>query len=374
MALLDKQPYTLDSIIRKLVFLGIILGIIWMLDYLSVVLIPFGVALLIAYLLNPLVLFFQNRLRIKYRGVSIFLALGTVSGVLTAFGFFIVPLVLQEVRYMGRLIKRFINDTRLQERLNAYFPEDMNTYLSSLLTDREIQQFFEDGEVLSLITDGLKQVLPGIWGVFSSSMNALLGLFGLAIILLYVVFILIDYSRISSGWILYLPESYRPVVKTILEDLEEAMNNYFRAQALVAGTVGILFAIGFWIIGLPMGVALGLFIGLLNMVPYLQTLGLIPAAFLALMYSLENNESFFVIAGLVALVFVVVQSIQEAVLVPKIMGDATGLNPAIILLSLSIWGKLLGFLGLLIAIPMTYLLVAYYKRLLESGSIMEKEE
>ena len=66
--------------------------------------------------------------------------------------------------------------------------------------------------------------------------------------------------------------------------------------------------------------------------------------------------------GLTILVFAVVQAIQDSFLVPRIMGRVTGLSPAVILLSLSVWGKLLGLLGLLIALPMTCLLIAYYRR------------
>ena len=143
-----------------------------------------------------------------------------------------------------------------------------------------------------------------------------------------------------------------------------AMNRYFRGQATVASIVGVLFATGFWLIGLPMGIFVGLFIGLLNMVPYLQVVGLIPAFFLALVHALETGTSFWVTVGLTGLVFVAVQAIQDTLLTPKIMGKVTGLNPAMILLSLSIWGKLLGIFGLVIALPMTCLLLAYYRRFL----------
>jgi predicted PurR-regulated permease PerM len=83
---------------------------------------------------------------------------------------------------------------------------------------------------------------------------------------------------------------------------------------------------------------------------------------LALIHALETGMSFWVSLGLTALVFAVVQIIQDAYLSPKIMGKVMGLSPAMILLSLSIWGKLLGILGLLIALPATCLVLAYYKR------------
>ena len=83
---------------------------------------------------------------------------------------------------------------------------------------------------------------------------------------------------------------------------------------------GLLFALGFFLIGLPLGILLGLFIGLLNMIPYLQILGLIPAGLLALMHAVESGNNIWMILGLTGLIFVVVQIIQDTILVPKIMG------------------------------------------------------
>jgi predicted PurR-regulated permease PerM len=154
-------------------------------------------------------------------------------------------------------------------------------------------------------------------------------------------------------------------VQSFFRDFKVGMQRYFRAQAAVAFIVGILFAIGFSVISLPLGILLGLFIGLLNMVPYLQIIGVIPAAVLATMHALESGISIWLSLGLTGLVFIVVQIIQDTILIPRIMGKVTGLSPAIILLSLSIWGKLLGMFGLLIALPMTCLLWAYYQRLIK---------
>ena len=148
------------------------------------------------------------------------------------------------------------------------------------------------------------------------------------------------------------------------------MSNYFRGQAAVAAICGVLFAIGFALIGLPLGILLGLFIGLLNMVPYLQLIGLIPAGLLAIMHAVQSGINVWMVLGLTGLVFGVVQIIQDAVLVPKIMGKVTGLNPAMMMLSLSIWGKLLGLLGMIIALPVTYMLLVYYRRLIHSAPSM----
>ena len=201
-----------------------------------------------------------------------------------------------------------------------------------------------------------------MWAVISQSISIVSSVFSLTMVVLYTLFILLDYEEISKGWSQLLPRRYRPFAKRLVADVEEGMNKYFRGQALVALCVGILFSIGFTIIDFPLAVALGMFIGLLNMVPYLQLLGFIPTIILAIVKAADTGQNFWLIMLMALVVFAVVQIIQDTVLVPKIMGHVTGLNSAIILLSLSIWGSLLGILGMIIALPMTTLLINYYQK------------
>jgi predicted PurR-regulated permease PerM len=209
---------------------------------------------------------------------------------------------------------------------------------------------------------GVKDAMPKVWNVVSQSLSVLSSLLSLTMILLYTVFILLDYEAITQGWPNLLPLRYRKFAIQIVSDVEESMNRYFRGQGLIAFIVGVLSSIGFLIIDFPIAIGLGMFIGLLNMVPYLQTLGFIPCTILALAKSAETGDNFWVIMLSVLIVFAVVQTIQDTLLTPKIMGKVTGLNAAIILLSLSIWGSLLGMLGMIIALPMTTLLLSYYQR------------
>ena len=111
-----------------------------------------------------------------------------------------------------------------------------------------------------------------------------------------------------------------------------------------------------------MAIVFGIFVGILNLVPYLQILAVAPAMLLVFLQSIETNQPFGSCFLGLLIVFILVQSFQDLVLVPKIMGKVTGLNPAIILLSLSIWGALLGIVGMILALPMTTLLISYYKR------------
>ena len=212
------------------------------------------------------------------------------------------------------------------------------------------------------IEKAVKQIAPKMWIVLTNTFSILFSITIVFVIFLYFIFILLDYERIVNGWIRLIPERYRPFVQGLADDVEYSMNRYFRGQSLIALCVGILFAIGFKIVGFPLAVILGLFIGFLNLIPYMQTIGIIPMILLSLLRSAETGENFWLIFGLAILVLGIVQCIQDLYLTPRIMGKAMGLNPAIILLSLSIWGTILGFIGLIIALPLTTLCLSYYKR------------
>ena len=123
-----------------------------------------------------------------------------------------------------------------------------------------------------------------------------------------------------------------------------------------------IFSIGFLIIDFPAAIAFGMFIGMLNLVPYLQVVSVLPMALLAMLKAANTAAGFWpIMLGAVA-VMLVVQLIQDLFLVPKIMGKRMNLHPAVILLSLSVWGHLLGVLGMIVALPLTTLLLAYLRR------------
>ena len=175
-------------------------------------------------------------------------------------------------------------------------------------------------------------------------------------------FILLDYEYLTENWVRIFPKKYRNFWNTLSEDASRELNNYIRGQGLVSLIMGIMFCIGFTIIDFPMAIGMGILIGVLNLVPYLHTFALIPTAFLALLKAADTGQNFWIIFGMAILVFAVVQIISDMVVTPRVMGKAMGLNPAIILLSLSVWGSLLGFIGVIIALPLTTLIIAYWQR------------
>jgi len=359
-----KVSYTFDRVVRLILTAGFLAGIIWLLGYLSDVLIPFAIAFLLAYIINPLVLLVRKKIPNHLAAVLIVLA--SLLILLVIFSVIFVPMIGHEIERMGKITYNLLHNANLNQRAASFLPEGFWQNVQAYLKEMDTQNFFKAESLWKVSEAVFKKILPGVWGVVTGAASFLFGLLGLFVIVLYLVFLLLDYQKIREKWQTLIPQVYRKTVTEFVSDFDSGMRRYFRAQILVALIVGLLFALGFGLIGLPLGLLLGLFIGVLNIVPYLQVVGLIPAFSLAFVHALDKGYSLWIVFGLTGLVFVVVQIIQDTLLVPKIMGKATGLSPAIILLSLSVWGKLLGILGLLIALPMTCLLFAYYQRFLSS--------
>ena len=352
--MLPQKKITFDSFIRGVLSGVVIIAILYLLNRLSGVLLPFFIAWLIAYLTYPMVVFYQNRLRLRSRVLSILavmLTLVVLGGI--AFSFFVPPMI-EECAKLKELIEIYL----IEDRNHAAIPETVSEFIRKNIDFNWLQNNITTDNIVSAI----QKLLPKVWTLLSTSYNIILAIFTLFIIILYLFFILLDYEQIANGSITLHPKKYQGRARRLTTDIKTSMNRYFRGQALVAFCVGILFSIGFLIIDFPLAIGLGLFIGLLNMVPYLQIIGFIPTILLALLKAADTGESFWWTLGLALVVFAVVQAIQDMILVPKIMGKITGLNPAIILLSLSIWGSLMGMLGMIIALPGTTLLLSYYQR------------
>ena len=210
--------------------------------------------------------------------------------------------------------------------------------------------------------NALRKMAPELWDFINGSLDFVLGFSVVVIVILYLIFILLDYEKISVFMFDLIPPKHKNLITEVITDLENGMNRYFRGQALIALIVAVMFVIGFSIIGLPLAIIMGLLIGVLNMVPYLKTIAIIPTLLLGLLQSYETGQSIASVFIGIAIVFIVIQVVEDLLLTPRIMGKVTGLNPAIILLSLSVWGSLLGMVGLIIALPMTTLVISYYKR------------
>lgn len=349
-----KKQITFDSFVRGMLAVFAVVGIVMLLNRLSAVLLPFFLAWLIAYILFPLVKFFQYRCRMKFRILGILSAFLVVGAVLTGLFWLMIPPMIDEgIRVKDLLLEYVSNDATMSN-----IPDMVERFIREHVTAKDVKDLITHEGFI----DNIKQAVPKVWSIISQSVSIVSSVLSLTMVVIYTLFILLDYEEISTGWVQLLPRRYRLFAIRLVNDITQGMNLYFRGQGIVALCVGVLFSIGFLIIDFPMAIGLGMFIGLLNMVPYLQLVGFIPTILLAVVKAADTGQSFWMIMLMAIIVFAVVQAIQDTILTPKIMGHVTGLNSAIILLSLSIWGSLLGILGMIIALPLTTLLINYYQK------------
>lgn len=361
-----NREITFDRFIRGLMAIAGIIIAYLLISRLSGALLPFLIAWLFCYLVYPIVKFFQYRLKFKSRVLSIITVLLLVTGIMVGISYAIVPPIIEEMV----MLKEFITNYLTSGSTANNIPDVVNNFIREHVDMRQVEAYFSAERIGELIKSGL----PKLWNVVSQSFSLMSGVVAAFMVLVYVFFILSDYETLARGWVRLIPEKYRERVVGLARDVEESMSNYFRGQSLIALCVGILFSIGFLIIDFPMAIGFGLFVGLLNIVPYLQITSIVPMVFLALVKAANTGENFWWILIASGIVMLVVQIIQETILIPRIMNKAIGLHPAVILLSLSIWGSLLGLVGMIIALPATSLILSYYRRFLRKQEEEEKIE
>jgi probable permease len=338
----------------------LVLSVLILLIYVAVqaiwsVILPFLLAGIFAYVMMPLVRFFQYTLRLRSRGLSVILTLLLLGAVVYLAVIFIIPSINAEIEKTLQVISGYSSG---QDILTMILPRNIRNYLNGGLRWGNFPQQLS----LEKILENVKLLLDQVGGIINSTLSIFS--WGLVFLIgfVYFVFILLDFENLGRGFTSLFPKTLRPTIRTISMDLDRYMNNYFRGQALVAMSVGILLTIGFNIIGLPLATAMGIFIGILNFIPYMQALGIIPLGLASLLMAAQTGENAFVCMLLGYGVLMIVQIIQDMIIVPRIMGQTMGMRPSLILLVLSIWGYLLGFFGMLIALPVTMFIYSLYMR------------
>lgn len=341
----SSRPYTFDRVVR-IVFTLAVLGIaIYVVFLLRDVLLPFCVACLVAYILEPWVEWNMRILHIKNRTLTVVLTTFEGLLILGILCIIFVPIVEKECEQLAVLLHQYIQKGHEEISL---FPSTVHHFIHNHLD-------------LKIILEKLEQIntagaFEQLWHGISSGLDKILGLLGWLIAFLYVIFILLDFDKYKNGLINLVPKKYLPDFYSIVGDLSWSMKRYFRNQALISFLTGLCYVVGFSIVGIPMAVVIGLLCMVLFMVPYLVYVSLIPVTLMCVFKSMETGIDFWTIWLECLTVYAFVEAFSDMVLTPKIMGKAMGLNPAVIFLSLSVWGSLLGLLGMVIALPATTIL------------------
>lgn len=334
-------------------------GVIW----------PLATAAILALILRPIVVRLERALGGR-RLAAVILLYGVAALVCGGLILAVAPVVVAEVvgffAYLPTLW------TKLLSWAEGHFPDWL----------RIARHYLENPQIRAL-ADTLTAQLSDVGGALAPSLkgagSGLLSLFAfvasVAIVPVYLFFFLLagdaDPAPRLERNLTFLPPAVRADVVFLLREFIGIVVAFFRGQLLIGGIVGILLALGFTLSGLRFGLALGLLIGFLNIVPYLGSiLGLavaLPLAFL-------QPEGGIGLAALVVGVFAAVQTIEAWFLTPRIMGSQTGLHPVAVIVAIFFWGQALGgVLGMLLAIPLTAFVVTAWRlarrKYLATGSL-----
>ena len=244
----STKKYDLDRVSRLLITVSSIVLCVVLINYLSPVLWPFLLGFILAYMLDPVVRFFQRLLHVKGRLLPVVITLIIVAAVTFAACYLLLPHLFEEFARIAKLLTTYAK-TSIHI---PYLPDSMLDFLRSNIDVNNLSHLLTRDEWIELIS--------GTWDVVDGTMSVVWSIVSSLIVLLYMVFVLLDFDKLSRAFKAAIPHRYRYTALHVLDDVTNTMSRYFRGQALVSLFVGIIFAIEFHFIGLPMAIAFGLFI------------------------------------------------------------------------------------------------------------------
>jgi len=384
----------------------LIVGLIWLcgqvLGYLQPVLVPLAVAGIVAYLLDPIVTWLQKKgLSLIKSVIAVF---ASFVALLTMIGFMVIPPIAkqiseaiqdkEEIGAKAQASMENIKDAPWLKPIIGYASEKVNPETGILLHESantprplttpdpqdttldseepEFQyrwQFMLSkyaGKIVTTITSWLSEGSSKIFNIFGLVL-------GFVMTPIYLYYFLKESSGIKAHWHEYVPlkaSKFKTEVVDTLQEINGYLISFFRGQMLVAFIDGVLVGIALWIFGLPYGLLIGLFLAGLGVIPFIgNILCMIPACVIAYVhFGHVDNQNFLghnpwaYVAAVIA-IFFIVQQINSLVTAPKIVGDSVGLHPMTVIFSMLFWSLLLGgFIGALLAVPMTAAVKVLFRR------------
>ncbi|MDG1353888.1 MAG: AI-2E family transporter [Sulfitobacter sp.] len=308
---------------------GVILMILW---FMGDVLLPFVLGSAIAYFLDPVAD------RLERMGLSRTMATAAITVVA------ILIFVIMALLVIPTLVSQALN-------LFAIAP-DLTKRLSAFLTER-FPSILEDGSTLRNSITSLGTLVQQRGGeLLNTALSSAAGIINIIMLFVIVpvvaVYMLLDWDRMMAHVDSLLPRDHAQVIRRLAADIDKTLASFIRGMGTVCLVLGTYYAIALMLVGLQFGLVVGFIAGLVTFIPYL---GALIGGALALGLALFQFWGDWVSIGLVAGIFVIGQVIEGNVMTPKLVGNSVGLHPVWLILSLSVFGTLFGFVGMLVAVP-----------------------
>lgn len=348
------HPWWKEKWAHAFILVGSLFFAIWLVAELQVVLVPFALGLLLAYLLDPLID------RIETWKVPRTVAIGGLVLIsLVAIGIVMISIVPILVDQIGSLVN---NMPGYFSQIQSWFDFKLLPWLGGMgfnvSPDTLSEAFFgegaEAGQMLQGLLGGALEFTSGLYTLLAQLLNLLL-------VPVVAFYLLKDYDIIAAWAGDLIPSDRRPFISRLGGDIGKALSNYLRGQFAVCASIGLLYGIGLGILGIQYAALLGLAAAVLSLIPYVGSiLTMLIAGAVALLGPDPLSDLL-----KVGIVFAVIQTLDGNLITPKIMGERFGLHPVVIMFSVLVFAVLFGFIGLLIAVPLTAVLKVVADLLLE---------
>jgi predicted PurR-regulated permease PerM len=304
------------------------------------IILPVFIALILTYILNPLVV------RLVKRGVNRTLAIATVFSALILLA--TIALFLFMTSLKAELSTVQINLPEYVARLYQVIPDQIKTYLNIETPDKAYQQLNAALQELRGVSFNLfRETFAVVSRAFTSTLAFVLTLLGYLITPVYLYYFLSDLPEMKAGLLGFVPERFRGTVMGKVKEVNEVLSAFVRGQLSVCAILAVLYSSGLYVIGIDLALLIGTLAGALFIIPYLGTIFGILHPLLCLGW------------------FALVQAVEGGVITPKIVGNKVGLHPVITILALLIGGQLFGIFGMLLAVPVTAVLNVFFRSLLD---------
>ncbi len=343
-------PFRHTPAYTPLLLVAAALTVFWFLATIGSLLAPFVLALVLSYILDPLLDWLEAK-RLP-RVLAILVLTVPVVAVLAVLLFVAIPAALAELAELFRRAPELA--VRVADWLEALQTQLMRVDVPFLDEDALLARLrsVDSDAVVAFMDERGEAMLTSLWsGVLGlgRGVGAVLGVLGYVVLTPVLTFYLMrDWDRLTGTLADLIPKGRRDSVVRFAREYDHLLARYLRGQATVALAIGVLTAVGLWVAGFPYAGTLGLIVTLFSVVPYLGLLlSLVPALFIALL-----SGSVGLSLMKVAVVYGVAQGLEGAVISPRIVGDSVGLHPVLVVLALALGGFFFGFVGLLIAVPL----------------------
>ncbi|MEZ5662829.1 MAG: AI-2E family transporter [Burkholderiaceae bacterium] len=333
--------------IRTAAWAGIALGAWLLLTLLAPVLMPFVLAAVLAYALHPLVERLHARRIPRWLGAGVAIAL--LSLVLMLVVLLIVPVITRQVPLLREQVPALL------ERVNeALLPLAGRFGLDLQIDVAEVRSWLRE-----LISGHESQLINGLLSSLRIGGSAVAALFGNLILSPIVAYyLLLDWGPLVERTKRLVPPRWLPTVQSFLDETDDVLGQYLRGQLLVMGVLAVFYTVGLALVGLKLALPIGVFTGLAVFVPYLGFgLGLV----MGLLAAVLQFQSVLGVA-LVGVVFVIGQVVESMYITPRLLGERIGLHPIAVIFALMAFGHLFGFVGVLVALPASAVLLVAIRR------------